>query len=78
MVIHCLKRHSPPMQSELDLLLFPEGAFLLVDLSRPGDVVLRLRQEILTLPRLDGRPGQVVLHAVSVDCQVLEIPAKKT
>ena len=76
MVIHGLERHSE-MQSEFDLLLFPEGAFFLVDLSRPGDVVLRLRQEILALPRLDGRPGQVVLHAISVDCQVLEIPANK-
>ena len=30
------------MQFQFDLLLFPEGALFLVDLSRPGDVVLRL------------------------------------
>ena len=60
----------------IDLLLLPECSLLLVYLSGPSNVVLRLRQEILTLSRFNGRPGQVVLHAIAVDCQVLEIPKK--
>jgi hypothetical protein len=55
------------------LLLLTHAALLLVNLASPSHVILRLRQQILTLPGLDGGASQVVLHAVALHGQVLEV-----
>ena len=42
-------------------------------LDIPGNMVLGLGQQVLTLSGLNGRPGQVVLHLVPLHRQELEV-----
>ena len=55
------------------LLFFAQVPLLFVNLSCTGHVILGLGQEVLALSGFDGCASQVILHAVSVHCEVLEV-----
>lgn len=62
-----------PVRLPLLLLLPPLGLLLLIYGAGSGHVVLSLAQQVLALSGFQKCPGEVVLHLVSFDCQVLEI-----
>jgi len=66
-------RLHPPQLFPLFLLLLPHATLFFVNFTRARDMILRLRQQILTLTSLNGRPCQIVFHPVALYRQVLEI-----
>lgn len=54
----------------LSPLLLP---LLLINCLGPGNMVLGLTQQVLTLPRLYGCPAEVILLLVPLDGEVLEV-----
>lgn len=40
-------------------------------------MVLRLAQQVLALPGLDSSLGEVILHSISVDAEILEVPVSQ-
>lgn len=59
------------------LLLAADLPLLFVHAAGSGHVVLRLAQQVLALPGLDGSLGEVVLHSISVDTEILEVPVSQ-
>lgn len=60
------------------LLLFATDLLLLfVHAAGTSHVVLRLAQQVLALPGLNGSLGEVVLHSISMDAEILEVPVSQ-